>query len=532
MKTILRKISACVFFAAVICFTFVNSYAAEYQDTLRVGIYYGSDTQSSLTLESIKGFDIGFSSDRSFYPLETVGTTSVKALKSYAGTYHLLHSSHSTREELEDSLAELRGAGVNVFPAYYNSSYCAFSGVFTNQNDAQWQADNGGAYAIPVALSANALCLTDNETGNIILVVDHSTAGLAVFSADRQNSDSFLTISGSSKGTYRGGFECKALGSEALTVVNIVPVEDYLYSVVCREMSPSWHVEALKTQAVCARNFALGRINYHNKYGFDVCKTVCCQAYSSTADQSKNVHTAVDETRGELLFYENQLVQAVYSSSMGSSTENVKNVWGSNFPYLVSVDNSYEDTENVYNGKWEKKLTTARATELMKSYGIGTVTDISAIEYSDAGRVVKLRVTGTEGEKIFEREKCRTVFSEATYSQKYTITKGGIITHPSVFLSSYNSSKEKTLDSVSVLSGNNKTETISGKYVATNGKTTKSYSSTVTGGDPDTYTFSGEGWGHGVGMSQYGAKGMAEAGFDYEEILTHYYTGTHLEKAY
>lgn len=532
MKSLLRKITATAAFFAVLCLSSVISNAADYQSTLRVGIYYGSDTQSSVTFESEHGFEIGFLTDRSFSPLEKITSTSVKALKSYEGTYHLLHSTHSTKEELQQSLVALRAAGVNAFPAYYNSSYCAFSGIFSNQNDAQWQADNGGAYAVPAALSSSAVCLTDTKTGNILLVVDHNSSGLAVFSGERHNSDSFVSISGSSKGTYRGGFECRLLDSEKLTVVNIVPVEDYLYSVVCREMSPSWPVEALKTQAVCARNFALGRINYHSKYGFDVCKAVCCQAYSSTADQSDNVHKAVDETEGELLFYENQLVQAVYSSSMGSSTENVKNVWGSNFPYLVSVDNPYEDTENVYNGKWEKKLTTERATELMKSYGIGTVTDISAIEYSDAGRVIKLRVTGTEGEKVFEREKCRTVFSEATYSQKYTVTKGGIITHPSVFLASDGLTFEKNLDSVSVLSGNNKTETLSGNYVTTDGKNTKKYLSKSSGGDPDTYTFSGEGWGHGVGMSQYGAKGMAEAGFNYEDILTHYYTGTHLKKAY
>ena len=97
------------------------------------------------------------------------------------------------------------------------------------------------------------------------------------------------------------------------------------------------------------------------------------------------------------MFYHDQLVQAVYSSSMGSSTENVKNVWGSSFPYLVSVENPYEDTENIYNGKWTKTLTKARATEIMKSrgYEIGDVVEIKALQYTDAGRVLKLLVKGT-----------------------------------------------------------------------------------------------------------------------------------------
>ena len=136
------------------------------------------------------------------------------------------------------------------------------------------------------------------------------------------------------------------------------------------------------------------------------------------------------------------------------------------------------------------------------------------------------------GEKIFERESCRTIFSEATYSQKYTVGMGGMTTHPVVYVADRNGTKTKTLSSAVVLSGDKKTSSINEKYIVSNGRKSKTYKTEKTDGSKDTFVFSGEGWGHGVGMSQYGAKGMAEAGFDYEEILTHYYTGTHLEKAY
>jgi len=534
MKLLIKLNALLVTLTAFIILCCPAAQAAEYHDTLRVGIYYGSGVINDISFESESGFLAGYSIDRDFYPCTTISNTSVSVSKNSDLPYHVLYSTHSTKEELSVQLEYLKTEGMDVFPAYFNSSYCVFGGSYKNNNDALWAAENLAVKGTPVSVSSNALFLFDTSSKKVLFVMDSTDAGLSVFRADFETNDALITISGANKGTYRGGFECKLLSSDGLTVVNIIPVEEYLYSVVCREMSSSWPVEALKAQAVCARNFALGRINYHKQYGFDVCRTVCCQAYSTTADQSTSVHTAVDGTRGELLFYQDDLVQAVYSSSMGSSTENVKNVWGTSYPYLVSVENPYEDTENIYNGKWTKTLTKARASEIMKSrgYEIGDVIEIKALEYSDAGRVLKLLVKGTNGEKIFERESCRTIFSEATYSQKYTVGTGGMTSYPVVYVDNGSKTTTKTLNSVYVLSGNKKTSAISGNYVVTNGTKEKKYNTQKIDGDSDTFVFSGEGWGHGVGMSQYGAKGMAEAGFTYNEILTHYYTGTHLEKAY
>ncbi len=534
MQKLLKIYIVAVIITLILCCLSMTAGAAEYQDTLRVGIYYGSSTVDSLNLESDAGFVLGYTTGRDFYEFDKTDVDEVTVSQKASATHHILCYSFDNEEDFTEKLTELRDLGENIFPAYYDSRYCILSGTFETLNDAKWETENGSLGGTAIRLSANAFYVTDSNNGTVLFVSDHSSHNPAIFTSDAEDTDALLTISGSAGGTYRGGFECSKRAENGLTVVNIVPVEDYLYSVVCREMSSSWPVEALKVQAVCARNFALGRINYHKQYGFDVCRTVCCQAYSSAADQSESVHTAVDETRGELLFYENELVQAVYSSSMGSSTENVKNVWGSSFPYLVSVENPYEDTENIYNGKWEKTLTTKRATEIMANagYNIGEVVSITAVEYSDAGRVLKLKVKGTNGEHTFERERCRTIFSEATYSQKYTVEKGGACTYSKVKVISGKGISNKVLDNVSILSSTDTVTVVSGDFVTTDGNTKKTYKTIKSGVDPDTYVFIGEGWGHGVGMSQYGAKGMAEAGFDYEEILTHYYTGTHLEQAY
>ena len=512
--------------------------AVEYADTLRVGIYYGSGAVSSLDVKSDIGIYAGIVADREFTPValsETGSAVIEPDTVESVPAHHVLYSSHQTPDEAFASAVTLVDAGMEVFLGYVNSAYCVLGGSYKNNNDALWAAENLAVKGTPIEVSAKAVRAVDAATKKILFVTDDSSKGLGVYSKDFENPDALLKISGSAKGTYRGGFECRRLTDTAMTVTNIVPVESYLYSVVCREMSSSWNVEALKAQAVCARNFALGRINYHKQYGFDVCRTVCCQAYSTDADQSESVHTAVDETRGILLFYEDELVQAVYSSSMGAYTESVENVWGSKFPYLVSVENPYEDTENIYNGKWTKTLTASRATEIMnsKGYNIGDVIEIKVVERTPSGGVLKLMVRGTGGEKIFERESCRSIFSEVTYSQRYTVEKGGQTIKPVVYVADgSNKTSAFTLGSVSVLSGDKSVKTVSEACSVSNGKAKKQYKTTQTSGDANTYTFSGEGWGHGVGMSQYGAKGMADSGFDFEEILTHYYTGTHLELAY
>ncbi len=511
-------------------------FGAEYTDTLRVGIYYGSTTVKALDMENNDGFAFGILKDRRLVEVGITDSTSASVIPDVtenSPSFHVDYAGYSDLEEAKLALNNLKSDGIDAYIGYFKSQFHTMSGNYKNNNDALWAAQNLAVKGSVIQVSNTALRLVD-KSGTTLFLVDDADLGIAVYPKDYQDIDSLTTISGSAKGTYRGGFECRELTDGAITVVNVVPVEAYLYSVVCREMSPSWEVEALKAQAVCARNFALGRINYHKQYGFDVCRTVCCQAYAATADQSESVHTAVDETRGELLFYNDSLVQAVYSSSMGAYTENVENVWGSKFPYLVSVENPYEDTENIYNGKWTKSLTKARATEIMNSrgYDIGDVTDIIVKERTPANGVLKLQVTGTKGSKIFERESCRTIFSEATYSQRYTVSTGGQAIYSTVNVYNGKAQATPSLGSVTVLGGDGKAAKITKTSTASDGKTKTQYTVTSTQGDANTFIFSGEGWGHGVGMSQYGAKGMAMAGFDYNEILTHYYTGTHIEKAY
>ncbi len=335
--------------------------------------------------------------------------------------------------------------------------------------------------------------------------------------------------------SYRGGIHCLKDGN-VLTVVNVVFLDHYLYGVISREMSPSWPVEALKAQAVCARNYAIQSLNKHKSQGFDLCSSVDCQAYAGTKAETEKSYAPVDETTRQVLTYDGALAKLYYSASMGAVTEDVKYVWGNALPYLVSVDNSYEDTENIPNGKWSGTLSSEEATTIMrnKGYDVGDVKDIKVLEYSPNQRVIKMEVIGTNGSKVFEREACRTIFNTVTKSQMFTVSGNASSGVPAmVYATDGTSTTAREIDQLVILSAEGRGSLDGKTLYTTNGEYQTTYEITASGtGNNTGFYFEGTGWGHSVGMSQYGAKGMAEAGFTYQQILLHYFVGTNLENAY
>ena len=131
---------------------------------------------------------------------------------------------------------------------------------------------------------------------------------------------------------------------------------------------------------------------------------------------------------------------------------------------------------------------------------------------------------GSSGEKIFEKAACRSAFSEVTPSQYYTISGGGAETVPDIWLQAAESKAQSRIKGKKIISENGVFES-GDTLCATDGSAKKTYAAEKSG---EAYVFSGFGWGHGIGMSQYGAKGMADAGFDYKAILTHYFPGTQI----
>ena len=271
---------------------------------------------------------------------------------------------------------------------------------------------------------------------------------------------------------YFGGVRVnKVKGS--LTVINLVPTEEYLRGVVGEEMSPAYPLEALKAQAVAARSFALKNRERHDKEGFDLCPTTHCQVYEGFED-FEIVNKAVDETRGEVLTFKEKIADTNFHADSGGMTEAVADVWGTNVAYLVPVKELLELT-----APWTMKFS---AKDFSSRFG-DNFGDVKSIKLS----------TLTIGKSANDRTSSGRVKSAQLVGTKKTLTISGIDLRRKFSLPS-------TLFDMK-LSG-------------------------------DEVIFTGYGRGHGVGMSQQGAKTFAEKNWTYDKILSHYYSGTKLKKLY
>ena len=243
--------------------------------------------------------------------------------------------------------------------------------------------------------------------------------------------------------------------------VSTVELEIYVMGVVAAEMPESFDIEAMKAQAVLARTYALKRMQAGDKHpeGFLCAKSSCCQAYKPDA-VTDIVKTAVEETTGMVLTYEDQLIEATYYSCSGGQTEDAAAVWGQDVPYLRSVESPGEEQSAHY-------VTTTKlsAKEFYDMLGADPVQGfVSDLTYTDGGGID----TVTIGGKNFTGVQLRQLLGLKSTAIRMSVVGDQVII------------------------------------------TTKGY-------------------GHRVGMSQYGADAMAVAGRDFTEILSHYYPGTVLD---
>lgn len=305
---------------------------------------------------------------------------------------------------------------------------------------------------------------------------------------------------------YRGAIRVmKSPQRWGLTVVNVVPVEEYLYGVVGKEMSPSWHREALKAQAVAARTYAISHKNYFASRGFDMTDDTSSQIYAGINGESPSVIAAVDATRGEILTYGGKPIDAFFCSTAGGWTENSENVWGSRIPYLRGVS---DDSSRMPSYRWSVTTTPEKlaANLTAAGKGVGKVRSITLsplgkrpMAVSDrgvSGRVLSMTVNGSAGSVRVTGNAFQSIYG--LKSTLFDFSQGGAVPDPD------------------------------------SGRKGRSATMTIKAGVP--ITIYGYGWGHGLGMSQYGAYQMAQehgsADTYYRTILTHYYTGTRLEKLY
>lgn len=327
---------------------------------------------------------------------------------------------------------------------------------------------------------------------------------------------------------YRGDVEIKRYTDSDMTVINVLGMQEYLYGVVPREIGGNSPYEAVKAQAIVARTYAAKNYNKRMKWGFNLYPTVDDQAYGGYEWENVNSNRAVDETDGKVVVYDGELINGYYFSTSGGYTESSENVWGGKLGYLQAVPDPYEP-ENLSKTTWTVELTAKEVKEKLSNYGIdvGDILDIEPIEYSDAGRVLELKIIGTDGTTVITKSKARTYLG--LDSQWYTVNDEPpqavevILDDKKDNKSDEEDDDEETKEVqrelkpllsnfISIIKNEEiDLQEIKEKYYARKNYTT-------------TFVIQGRGWGHSVGMSQNGAKGMASNGFDCEEIIKWYYT--------
>ncbi len=418
------------------------------------------------------------------------------------------------------------------------------SGAYTSYEYAKRQADlliSEGKEAYPVLLYLNtwtvavcgdgeenkyAVSVTGQDGQTFVYTVDETHKSYPQITASSANSEGVYVVNLGER-QYRGRIEIGRYGgSSALKAVNIVTLEKYLYGVVPCEMVYSWHEEALKAQAVCARGYAYlagfgGDSNINTPYR--MCDTTSSQVYKGYGAEKKSTNKAVDETTGVLVYYNGNPVRTYYSSTSGGSTENIEDVWGSPSGYLRQVSDIYELDPEL--APWIIELSNDDIEKLLAENGVkvGDVKDIRPFVTTASGRVYSMEVIG-DSKEIITGSKLRKYFS--LYSTKYKVIKYG--DNPD-YVSVLNSQGKYALDIAKsyIASGSFKVDKASPdieQFVVLTADNLINYPAKAPDNE-DTYYISGMGYGHGIGMSQSGAKGMAEAGFSYKDILKHYFTG-------
>lgn len=325
--------------------------------------------------------------------------------------------------------------------------------------------------------------------------------------------------------TYRGLIEIYRT-QNTLTAINVIDEDKYLCGVINSEMPSSWSIEAQKAQAVAARTYTRRSKGKHGIY--DVCDGVHCQDYNGTLKETANGISAVNATSNVCVYYNDSLIEAVYYSSDGGATVDGADAWGSETPYLKGKTDPYEK-ECL---EWTREFTYRELTDMCnaKGYNLGNIIKVEAKE--ENGIVTALTFSGSKASKTVTLEEVRTAFSASAEgslkSRKFTLSSGGQSTVESVPIYAINSNGNVTeIKSNSYVEdsvGNVNSLGKSFVTVSNTGTSTVNMEKTVTTGTSGKVTIVGRGYGHGVGMSQYGAKAMAEQGFSYKDILQFYYT--------
>jgi stage II sporulation protein D len=283
---------------------------------------------------------------------------------------------------------------------------------------------------------------------------------------------SYLKINGK---RYRDGVNILRKGTK-LTVLNELGLESYLRGTVPKEVNTDWGPECLKAQAVASRTYALKTAGKHSADGFDLCSETHCQVYGGVDSEDPRTNAAIEATRSLVITYKGELAKTFYHAACGGHTENPVNIWdfGEDVPPYLNgrPDKFCAGNPHSY---WRVELPEEKIRKSLNDAGFetGKIKDIRIAERTVSGRTKKLKIINYKEDFLITSNKFRMAVDAWAIQSAFF------------------------------------------KRVSRKG---------------DKFVFEGKGWGHGVGMCQWGAKGMADKGYDFRKILKFYYPGVEITR--
>lgn len=525
-KIAVLVVASIILLTPFILFTPDKTMADSIPSIIRVGLFYNdgfiNSAVSSFTVNAQSGLIIGFSQNNTFTEIFSHSGTPLIVRKDDISPYHVrIGAEYNSYPEAKQNADLLLQSGIDAYVAF-TGKYEIWSGFFSDASAAQQAIDN--TYLCTVNNDPSFFSIINPAPYNIVINTNDNNT-LFVFANPfaflqvrplPQNNPCVLSINNV---PYRGTLEVRRLQGSDMTVINIVEMHEYLYGSVPAEIGGRSPAEAIKAQAVAAKMYAVNSRGKNARLGFDVCNSVRCQVYKGYSVETPEANTAIDAVKDKIITYNGKLATAIfYFSSSGGKTESSEYVWGTPYPYLVSVEDKYE-TGKSWNYNWTKVY---KVSDIMKLVpDVGEIYGISIDARSPVGRVTAITIKGSNKQNTYFRERCRTVLSLS--SQWYDIS-----TDADVSILNKNGEVVKTQLSTKYVSSSSQTKPVTAinNKIAVMGSGGRTSSVSII---PQTYTFTGRGWGHAVGMSQDGAIGMARAGFTYDQIIEHYFQGTKVQ---
>ncbi len=259
-----------------------------------------------------------------------------------------------------------------------------------------------------------------------------------------------------------------------LEIINQLPLEDYLYGVIKWEIDPNWSFASVAAQAIAARTYAFKKISDFSSEDYHLTNSARHQVYGGVESEDPLARIAVDLTRGEILIFQGEPIGAYFSACCGGYTAASFDVWGEDLLYLQAIPGKFCQESPHYH--WKFSIKAQELKKVLEGEGLisGEINQIKIIDWDKGERVGKLAINSSKGEiHLSGTEFRRLVGSNKIKSTRFKVEK-----------------------------------------------------------KDNYFIFIGKGWGHGVGMCQWGAKAMAEKGYSINAILKFYYPGTEIDKAY